>query len=95
MEAFGESLRAFGELDADSSEAEVAAILDELDASWAELQTVAQEEGVNVSPLEEAMDALEQAIQSAFASGEPLAAQQEFLSAWFDTMSEYFNLRED
>ena len=92
MEVFGESLRAFAELDAGSSEAEVAAVIDELDASWAELQVVAEAEGVDISLLEEAMDELEQAIRSS--GGEPLEFQQDFLSAWFDAMSAYFDLKE-
>ena len=91
LEAFGDSLRAFGELDVDSSEAEVSELVDELDASWAELQAAAESDGVDISPLEQAMDALEQALRSASGSGEPLSAQKEFLNAWFDAMSAFFD----
>ena len=89
LEALGEDLRAFGELDANSTEAQQSEVIDELDASWAEVQAVADAEGVEMTALEQAMDELEQAIRSS--GGDPLAAQQSFLNAWFDAMSEFFN----
>jgi hypothetical protein len=48
MEAFGESLSAFGELDVDSSDAVVAEVIDELDTSWVEPKVVSEAEGVNI-----------------------------------------------
>lgn len=88
MEAFGEDLRALGELDADTTDADQAEVIDELDASWVEVQAVAEAEGIEITALEQAMDELEQALRSG--GGEPVTAQKDFLNAYFDAMSEFF-----
>ena len=93
MEAFDESLRAFEELDADSSQAEVDQAISEYEAARANLESAAAEEGVDISGLEQALDEMEEQMRSAMADGEPLEFQQEFLSAWSDAMSEFSNLR--
>lgn len=92
MEAFGESLRGFGDLDADASDAEVEEAIAQYEAAKTSLLAVAAEEGVDISGLEQALDEMEQQIRSASASGEPLEFQQDFLSSWSDAMSEYFDL---
>ena len=85
-DALESAMRNVGELDADSSEAEVDEAFTEFNAVSEELVALAAAEGADADGLEQALDELEQQMRDAMESGEPLEFQQEFLSEWFGTM---------
>ena len=77
-------MRNVGELDADSSEAEVDEAFTEFNAVSEELVALAAAEGADADALEAALDELEQQMRDSMESGEPLQFQKEFLSDFFN-----------